>query len=867
MALTYARMGWAVFPLRPLAKVPATPNGFKDASTDPAVITAWWTNNPTANIGIATGASDLFVIDVDTKNGKKGAETLAALEVEHGTLPETYTVKTWSGGWQHYFQMPEPRLKNSTGTAKAGLGPDVDTRGDGGYVVAAPSVVEENGVRGQYWGTVKVRPAALPEWVADKLTPRKPYVPAGRASTPPADQRGVEAAHGFQGTPEGLRRYIAGRCEEIRRMPVGSAATQPVNDIAFELAQFTPHQISVEELRTALRAAVDTWEDGHERGYAGIEQGLKDSGKEPRAWEERQMRVTDQIGERPTLKLGNAAECAEWLRTNVGTGLLSGMFLRNGEVVFTPRQGEDGYRKPDGEKDDDGPAQVRMVDASRIASTVQWTYTCIRTLATTGEQRAAMFPKSAAQVAVDCPEMIPNLRVLKGVTHTPLVRRDGSVLSTPGYDPATRLLYLPSADMDMPAVPENPTREQVREAVDLLSFMMSGFPFVHDDHRANDIGYLLTPLLRELLPPPYKAFGFNARQPGSGKTLMSTLGRIIHGGVFRGSTPEDEAEMRKQVTSILDQTTGPIVVFDNVTKVLQSATLAALLTSASYSDRRLGASEEVTRRNDRVWSFTGNNCQIGGDLPRRTILIDIDPGVPHPEERTGFAIDDIESWTAARRGELLRALLILVRAWVVNGMEYTQAGSDSFSRWVGAVRAILASAGIAGVFDSKGTRVEVADEDDEWADFLEAAERVRGDSTWPVTELLKDFVTIDRLTIDCLPADLAKKVNEARGDFRAIGKSLGRWLKNREGRWAREVTVRSAGKTRTGVQTWRVERHGQSAGFAGFEGFGNHPDASEFGSTSVEEEKKQSGVVPDKPSKPSKPSTPGRPVVLPRRDR
>ncbi|KUJ38962.1 hypothetical protein ADL25_22270 [Streptomyces sp. NRRL F-5122] len=296
VAVAYAQMGWSVFPLRPLSKVPATRNGFKDATTDPRVITAWWTETPNANIGIATGASNLFVIDVDTKNGKKGAETLAALETEHGALPKTYTVRTWSGGWQHYFQMPEPRLRNSTGTEKAGLGPDVDTRGDGGYVVAAPSMVEEDGKRGQYWGTVKVRPAELPAWVPEKLD-RKPYVPPGRPSTPPVTQRGAEPINGSQGAPEGLRRYIEQRCAEVRAMPPasagkGSPATQPLNDIAFELAQFAPHQISVEELRTALRAAVDSWEDGHEKGYAGIEQGLKDAGKEPRVWEERRTRRT-----------------------------------------------------------------------------------------------------------------------------------------------------------------------------------------------------------------------------------------------------------------------------------------------------------------------------------------------------------------------------------------------------------------------------------------------------------------------------------------------------------------------------------------------------------------------------------------------
>ncbi|WP_458246326.1 phage/plasmid primase, P4 family [Streptomyces sp. MAI_2237] len=286
-ALTYAqRMGWSVLPLRPLGKTPVTPNGFKDATTDPAIITAWWTETPNANIGIATGISNLFVIDVDTKNGKKGAETLESITEVMGELPQTYTVKTWSGGWQHYFQMPEPRLKNSTGTDKAGLGRDVDTRGDGGYVVAAPSVVEEKGVRGQYRVTARVAPAELPAWVADKLT-RKPLVFSRRPSAPTVDRTATQPPNGPQAPPEGLRRYIESKCAEIRAMPVGGPATQPVNDIAYELAQYAPDQVSVQELRALLRAAVDMWEDGQEKGYDGIEQGLKDAGKDPREWQER----------------------------------------------------------------------------------------------------------------------------------------------------------------------------------------------------------------------------------------------------------------------------------------------------------------------------------------------------------------------------------------------------------------------------------------------------------------------------------------------------------------------------------------------------------------------------------------------------
>lgn len=873
----YLEQGWdGVIPLRPDGKVPylkdVTGRDGRQATAEDSLRIADRLPYCKGNLALRL-PKGIVGIDVDEYDDKHGySTTIVELTEKLGPLPfgpySTSRGPGVSGIWLFHLPGEYRELKDVAGA-------DVEViQWHHRYTQTWPSVHPRTGGIYRWYatdGTPLERPPrpeelpTLPQPWADYLTKQER---ASRPNTPLVDKETGEILEGFQGTPEGLRRRVEARCQEIRDEPVGGRGEPWVDGIALELSHYVPHQLQEEELRAALYAAVDIWQDHAERGRLGVDHGMRHIGTPEHVtwlWPERRMRVTEQDGERPTLRLGNAAECAEWLRLNLGTGLLSGMFQRSGAIVFTPRQGEDGYREPQTEGDEDGPAQMRIVDASRIASTVQWTYTCMRTLAT-GEPRATMFPKIAAQVAADCPDMIPNLRVLKGATHTPIVRADGSILTTPGYDAATRLLYLPPAGLGMTEVPGVPTPEQLKEAVGLLTFMMSGFPFVHEDHRANYFGYLLTPLLRELLPPPYKAFGFNARQPGSGKTLLSTLARIIHGGVFRGSTPEDEAEMRKQVTSILDQTTGPVVVFDNVTGVLKSATLAALLTSSSYSDRRLGVTEEVTRTNDRVWSFTGNNCQIGGDLPRRTILVDIDPGVPHPEDRTGFAIEDIETWATEHRGELLHALLVLVRAWVVRGMPYTKAGSDSFSRWVGAVRAILANAGISGVFDSRGTRTEVADEDDEWADFLEAVERVYGNNEWTVKDLLKEFDGMNpALAIDCLPSVLAEKANKSFTGVRVVSKSLGQWLRNREGRWAREVTVRAV-RVSHNTQVWRVDRH-VPGGVGGLGGIKNHPTRVKSGLSVVgEEEKHSGGVVPNPPEPPNPPPArraPGRPFVRP----
>lgn len=150
-ALHYARdRGWAVFPLhtpgptgcscaRPargsVGKHPRTPGGFKDATRDPRVITAWWTRWPDANIAIATGSSSgVVVLDVD-------GEAAERIVVEFG-LEEAHPPVVITGRGRHLcFAHPETTI-----ASRAGVRPCFDVRGDGGYIVAPPSV-HASGVR------------------------------------------------------------------------------------------------------------------------------------------------------------------------------------------------------------------------------------------------------------------------------------------------------------------------------------------------------------------------------------------------------------------------------------------------------------------------------------------------------------------------------------------------------------------------------------------------------------------------------------------------------------------------------------------------------------------------------------------------
>jgi hypothetical protein len=525
---------------------------------------------------------------------------------------------------------------------------------------------------------------------------------------------------------------------------------------------------------------------------------------------------------RPPLRIDSTAEMVEWIRKHLGVGPLAGMFRRAEDIVHCPRVGEEGYvRLTSDDRDDDGPAQVRPMTTSRIASYIQLTYWCHKICEDDKGNKvklAAMFPAGAARPAFDHPDMQPGLRSLRGVTHTPLPRADGTILDVAGYDPGTRLLYLPERGLTVDPVPVNPTAEDVAAALKRLRYMIQDFRFltVHDE--ANYLGMLLTPLLRELAPPPYKMGAIGAPQPGSGKSLLAASLRAVHGGVFRSEVPDDDAEMRKAITTILDVTTGPVVQLDNVSGVLRSSVLAGLLTSATWEDRRLGSNSQMRGRNDRFWCLTGNNLTLGGDLVRRTVWCTIDPAVPDPHLRTGFTIPNLELWVRDHRGELLHALLVLIRNWVVRGRPTTARGSDSYATWIETVGGILAAAGHPGTFDHRDSaRQTVGTDDDEWREFLTAVHNQLGGRSWTVKELLELFRvqreareggwTVERpaaLELDVLPAELAEKASRSHQGVGLIGKSLGRWLANRDGRWAGDLTVRRTGGKAAGVVHWKI---------------------------------------------------------------
>lgn len=166
--ISFAARGWPVFPLK--GKVPLTKHGFKDASTDLGKIEEWWGQNPSSNIGIATGQlAGFFVLDID---GPEGQRTLSELQGLYGALPSTVTAAT-GNGMHYYFRYPEGDFRNSTGKIGAGI----DIRATGGYVVAPPSRHPSGKLYAWLPGLApgETGLASAPDWLIDLMkSPQRP---------------------------------------------------------------------------------------------------------------------------------------------------------------------------------------------------------------------------------------------------------------------------------------------------------------------------------------------------------------------------------------------------------------------------------------------------------------------------------------------------------------------------------------------------------------------------------------------------------------------------------------------------------------------------------------------------------------------
>jgi hypothetical protein len=311
---------------------------------------------------------------------------------------------------------------------------------------------------------------------------------------------------------------------------------------------------------------------------------------------------------------------------------------------------------------------------------------------------------------------------LEQVVHSPFVRANGTVCQVNGYDEESRTYVLMAPELqERVRVPEEPGPLMVKAAVEfLLDEWLGDFPLPTAADRANALAWMITPFIRgQVDVVPIAVVDGNG--PSAGKGLLAELfARLVLGGPLEASTlPGDNDEARKAITSaFLD---GASVLIWDEAHVLEGTSLAQLLTAPVWRDRKLGGNEIARVPNRITFAALGNNVTVNGDVGRRAYRIRLHPTMERPEDRDvdQFRHPDIKGWTEEHRGELLSAVLVLIRAWHVAGRPSGPSDFGSFEKWSRMVGGILANAGVPGFLAGRREWLEHSNETtDMWASHL-----------------------------------------------------------------------------------------------------------------------------------------------------
>ncbi|GCE18664.1 hypothetical protein [Dictyobacter kobayashii] len=371
---------------------------------------------------------------------------------------------------------------------------------------------------------------------------------------------------------------------------------------------------------------------------------------------------------------------------------------------------------------------------------------------------------------------------LDSIIEFPIFRPDGTLIEIPGYDAVTRSVYVPLPSLKIPPIPEQPTDEDIMNAQVLLDEAIGEFPYENEASHANAIGLMLTPLIRQSINGHVPLALIDATRPGTGKSLLAeTVAFIATGRKAEMMTaPYDDDEWRKRIASTLSEG-ATIIIIDNIKAKIQAASLDTALTSSTVKERILGQSKNGVYAQRATWMATGNNIQIGGDLPRRSYWIRMDARTDKPWTRGGFK-HNLHEWVPEHRGQLIAALLTLARAWFAAGCpKATVPQMGSFQQWADTIGGILSHCWIEGFLSNLNELYEQGDDDaQQWAVFLRVWHDFYQNTPVLVSTLAKDIKTGSfddgdtGLGVAGLYNALPDEVSDTKkGDFkRKLGKAL-----------------------------------------------------------------------------------------------
>lgn len=693
-ALHLAQRGLQVFRLKAGDKAPDTAHGHKDAVSDPHRVTAMFTGRPDTNLGIRTGAeSNVVVLDIDTRHG--GDESLAQFEKRHGALPKTVVCVTGGGGRHIYFRHPGEVLRN-----RAGVRPGLDVRGDGGYVVAPPSMHESG--RPYTWAPGcapgEVEFAALPAALLKLLRSRAKTV----------QQRAGLYLAKCAAAAEGERNQRAFTLSgHLRALVDDDGEVLPEGEILQLVRDWNSKNVPPLEDDELVRCVVNSAQHGHppepKLPMNGERKDKPHSNDAPNF----------ALDGRPTLvvRAGEQHRVADECVRRMSHERPPTVFARFGQLVVLVKSIGSQPIANARER-----IKVHALTESGLSDELNRRNQFLKLSVNRQTGCATLSPQ-------DCPVALARWLLSRGawaglpnlaaILTAPTILPSGEVVAVPGYHAASGL-YLDCAKDEFPPIALKPTKEDALAALNAhILPLYAEFPFVSPAARAVAISSVFTALARFAFTYA-PLHGFDAPSTSSGKTLLAAVAGLILDGIEPSpiALADKDEEMEKRVGAALLEGLR-VAVIDNIRRPFGGDLICSAITSPSVKVRMFHTQKLVPVPTwATVWLATGNNLSFDVDLGSRALRCRIDAKLERPQERT-FTIANLRAHVLQHRGAIVSAALTCLRAYEVAGRP--SQGLKPLNRFEGwdLVRSCLVWLGVGDpveTMDGPGTTDQVTDE-------------------------------------------------------------------------------------------------------------------------------------------------------------
>ena len=353
---------------------------------------------------------------------------------------------------------------------------------------------------------------------------------------------------------------------------------------------------------------------------------------------------------------------------------------------------------------------------------------------------------------------------IKAVSDIPLMLKDGTLLSEPGYH-REHGYYLNTAGITVQLMPWQEARALYLETFNEMSYQAPKAGFTAT------LAFVLQPFLMPMiddLTPLYAVLGSRRAGSGTGKGFLLDLVYRIHRGkpyTHDGSMPATDEEMGKVLFSALSEGVSHII-FDDIDH-LKHRQLMAAITSRTYKGRILGVSQRHEVSTGVTWAVSGNAPDIHRDFYRRIVPIYMGIGKARAWERE-YSRPDLNRYVLANRNLFISAALSILEHWRASGMPLSTQTIRGFDRWSAVMGGVLESIGLPHLLEARDGLDELIEVDNSDLDLLIDAWQESRIADKPLRG--RDILNLAR------DRELLTELHEGRTDAAGAGE-LGKYLK------------------------------------------------------------------------------------------